>query len=84
MRPALERVVGRDNVRLRDQTAGAEDFAFFAQRYPSFYFRLGTRDPAKGSGGAHTPSFRADDGAIPIGVRAMTAVVLERLGARAR
>ena len=84
MVPALVRVAGKAHVTLGGQRTGSEDFAFFAQRYPSFYFRLGTRDPAKGSGGAHTPTFRADDAAIPIGIRAMTAVVLERLGAPAR
>jgi amidohydrolase len=84
MAPALESVVGAGHVRVTSQRTGAEDFAYFADKYPGFYFRLGTRDPAKGSGGAHTPTFRADDGAIPIGVRAMTAVVLRRLDERAR
>jgi amidohydrolase len=84
MVPALERAMGKSHITLGGQRTGAEDFAYFAQRYPSFYFRLGTRDPVKGSGGVHTPTFRADDGAIPVGVRAMTAVVLERLGMPAR
>lgn len=84
MAPALQRAVGTANVRITGQRTGAEDFAYFADRYPAFYYRLGTRDPAKGSGGAHTPTFRADDGAIPIGVRTMTAVVLHRLGLPAR
>ena len=84
MRPALERVLGRDKVRIVQERMGAEDFAYFAERYPSFYFRLGTRDPVKGSGGVHTPTFRGDDSAIAVGVRAMTAVVLERLGSSSR
>jgi amidohydrolase len=84
MAPVLARVVGADRVQLTGPRTGAEDFAFFADRWPSFYFRLGTRDPAKGSGGAHTPTFRADDAAIPVGIRAMTAVVLDRLGSAAR
>ena len=84
MAPALESVVGAEQVRLASQRTGAEDFAYFAGRYPGFYFRLGTRDPVRGSGGAHTPTFRADDAAIPIGVRAMTAVVLRRLEERGR
>jgi len=84
MRPALERALGAANVRTVPARTGAEDFAFFAEKYPSFYFRLGTRDPAKGSGGAHTPTFRADDAAIPVGIRAMSAVVLERLTQRGR
>ena len=84
MMPALERTLGKSHVALAGQRTGAEDFAFFAQRYPSFYFRLGTRDSTEGSGGVHTPTFRADDRAIPVGVRAMTAVILERLGAASR
>jgi len=84
MVPALERALAKAHVMLAGQRTGAEDFAFFAQRYPSFYFRLGTRDSIEGSGGVHTPTFRADDRAIPVGVRAMTAVVLERLGAPGR
>lgn len=84
MAPALASVVGAANVQVSGQRTGAEDFSYFADHYPGFYFRLGTRDPAKGSGGAHTPTFRADDSAIPIGVRAMTAVVLRRLGEGAR
>jgi amidohydrolase len=80
MVPALERTLGKGHVTLAGQRTGAEDFAFFAQRYPSFYFRLGTRDSTEGSGGVHTPTFRADDRAIPVGVRAMTAVVLARMG----
>lgn len=84
MRPVLERTVGRDKVALVGPRTGAEDFAYFAQRYPGFYFRLGTRDPVRGSGGAHTPTFRADDGAIPVGIRAMSAVVLARLAMPAR
>jgi len=84
MVPVLERTLGKQHVALAGQRTGAEDFAFFAQRYPSFYFRLGTRDSTEGSGGVHTPTFRADDRAIAVGVRAMTAVVLERLGAAPR
>jgi amidohydrolase len=84
MRPALERALGAARVRNVPPRTGAEDFAFFAQQWPSFYFRLGTRDPAKGSGGAHTPTFRADDAAIPVGIRAMTAVVLAQMATPAR
>ena len=84
MAPALAGVVGAERVEITGQRTGAEDFAYFADRYPGFYFRLGTRDPVKGSGGAHTPTFRADDAAIPIGVRAMTAVVLRRLAEGSR
>jgi amidohydrolase len=78
--PVLERMVGKDNVGVANPETGAEDFAYFAREVPSFYFRLGAVAPGNVSGGHHTPTFRADDEAIPVGVRAMTALVLEFLG----
>ena len=78
-RPVLERAVGAENVGIVPPETGAEDFSFFAQEVPSFYFKLGAVASGNTSGGHHTPTFRADDEAIPVGVRAMTAVVLEAL-----
>lgn len=75
----LERTEGKGNVRLAPPVTGAEDFAYFAREVPSFYFRLGAVAPGNVSGGHHTPTFRADDEAIPVGVRAMTALVLDYL-----
>lgn len=79
--PVLERVVGAGNVGIPLPETGAEDFSYFSERVPSFYFKLGAVPPGKASGGHHTPTFLADDRAIPIGVRAMTAVTLEALAA---
>lgn len=79
MRPALERAVGADSVVEVQPTMAGEDFAYFANEIPGFYFRLGVEDPAHPSGGLHTPTFRASDEAIPVGIRAMTAVVLHAL-----
>jgi amidohydrolase len=79
--PVLERTVGAENVGVVQPETGAEDFSYFARAVPSFYFKLGAVGPGNTSGGHHTPTFRADDEAIPVGVRAMTAVVLEALEA---
>jgi amidohydrolase len=78
--PVLERVVGAKNVGIAPPETGAEDFSYFAQEVPGFYFKLGAVNEGNKSGGHHTPTFRADDETIPVGVRAMTAVVLEALG----
>lgn len=77
MSPTLARVVGDDNLHVLAPTTGAEDFSYFAQRVPGLYFRLGTTRPGTASGGLHTPTMTADDAAIPVGVRAMTALVLD-------
>jgi amidohydrolase len=77
MSPTLARVVGDDNLHVLAPTTGAEDFSYFAQRVPGLYFRLGTTRPGTTSGGLHTPTMTADDAAIPVGIRAMTALVLD-------
>jgi len=77
--PVLERVVGKANVQSAQLAMGAEDFAYFSRAVPSFYYELGVVNPGHASGGHHTPTFRADDEAIPVGVRTMTALVLDYL-----
>jgi amidohydrolase len=77
-------MVGPENVGIVPPETGAEDFSFFARLVPSFYFKLGAVRPGNVSGGHHTPTFRADDEAIPIGVRTMTAIVLEALTSDSR
>lgn len=78
-RPVLEDALGDDNVITREPEMGAEDFAHFALQYPGFYFRLGVEHPDHPSGDVHTPTFRADDGAIPVGIRAMSSLVVNYL-----
>lgn len=82
MAPTLERAVGAENVEVLPPTATAEDFAYFAREIPGFYFRLGTTAPGTASGGLHTPTFTAADASVPVGVRAMSALVLAYLGDR--
>ena len=83
MLPTLERVVGADNVVALDPTMGGEDFAYFANEVPGFFFRLGQVLPGGTSGGHHTPDFQADNSAVPVGIRAMTNLLLDYLkGAR--
>ncbi|HYF39650.1 MAG TPA: amidohydrolase [Gemmatimonadales bacterium] len=77
--PTLERVLGRSNVQRRQPITGAEDFSYFAREVPGFFFHLGAVPVGRKSGGHHTPTFYADDGAIPIGIRAMTSLVLDFL-----
>jgi amidohydrolase len=79
--PTLKRVLGAGNVRQRPPITGAEDFSYFADVVPGFYFFLGAVPPERKSGGHHTPTFFADDRAIPVGIRVMTALVLDYLAA---
>jgi amidohydrolase len=82
MAPTLAKVVGRDNVEVLEPTMGGEDFAYFANEVPGFFFRLGMVKPGTESGGHHTPTFAADDASVPIGMRAMSNLLLDYLRAR--
>jgi amidohydrolase len=79
MVPTIERVLGASNVIEQDPIMGGEDFAFFAREVPGFFYFLGVREPGGESGGAHTPTFRAVDESIPVGITVMTNVLLDYL-----
>jgi amidohydrolase len=78
-RESLARTLGAESVVDIPRIMAAEDFAWFAKEVPGFYYFLGTVEPGTTSGGWHTPDFRAGDGAIEVGVRAMSGLVLDYL-----
>lgn len=77
--PAMERVVGRENVQVMQPSMSADDFARFAAEVPGIYFSLGTLKPGTVSGTFHTPTFLADDGALPVGMRVVSHMVWDYL-----
>ncbi len=79
VRPLLERILGAGNVKIVEPTMGGEDFAYFANEVPGFYYRLGVLKPGTTSGGLHTPNFRADDSAVPVGIRVMSRLLVDYL-----
>lgn len=79
VRPLLERALGAGNVKVVEPSMAGEDFAYFANQVPGFFFRLGVVKPGTASGGLHTPTFRADDSAVPAGMRAMARLLVDYL-----
>lgn len=82
MLPSLEKVVGKQNLVESDLITGAEDFAFFAQEVPGFYFFLGVTPQgidAKTTPGNHSPLFDSDEKALRIGVQSMLQLTLDYL-----
>ena len=78
--PAFRRIVGDQNVIEVIPGMGGEDFSYFAQVAPGFYFRLGVANEAKGiTGGGHTPIFDVDEDCMKTGVAAMAAAVCDFL-----
>lgn len=80
--PSFRRLFGAENVQELIPGMGGEDFSFFAQVVPGFYFRLGVANEEKGiTAGGHTPLYDCDEEAIKTGVLALAAAVCERLNA---
>lgn len=75
----VREIVGVENTQELDPTMGGEDFSYFANEVPGFYFRLGQVLPGGSSGGHHTPDFQADNSAVPVGIRAMSNLLLDYL-----
>jgi amidohydrolase len=77
--PSLERAVGKAQVKRIPPAMGSEDFSFFANDVPGFYFRLGQVKPGTTTGDHHTPTFRADDTSIPVGIKTMSLLIFDYL-----
>ena len=78
--PAFRRLLGAENVLEVIPGMGGEDFSYFAQVSPGFYFRLGVADPTKGiTGELHTPAFDVDEACLKTGVSVMAAAVCDFL-----
>jgi len=56
--------LGEQHVHELDYRMTAEDFAYFAQKYPSALFRLGTSDPGKQCSALHTSTFNVNEESI--------------------
>ena len=80
--PSLRKIVGEDMVYRSDRSTGAEDFSFFSQEVPGFYFFLGVNksnaDPLN-TPGNHSPYFLIDDSALPVGVKSLVYLTVEFL-----
>lgn len=80
MIPSLEKAAGKENVKEGRWETGAEDFSFFGEKAPSFFFNLGGMpkglDPLKVAP-HHTPDFFIDDSMLHVGVKAFCNMVFD-------
>jgi len=72
--PSLKLAAGEDHVREVHAVTGAEDFAFYQEKIPGFFFFVGAMpadiDPAKAPS-HHTPDFMIDERGFLTGLKAM-------------
>jgi amidohydrolase len=77
---SLEKAAGRDNVIRINAVTGAEDFAFFQQKVPGFFFFVGAMMPDQDPNTVpahHTPDFMIDERGMLTGLKAMLNITLD-------
>lgn len=80
MLPTLQNLAGEDNVELVKATTGGEDFSFFQEEVPGFYFFIGGMTPGNTTPYPHhTPDFMIDDAGMQLGVKSLTQLAIDYL-----
>jgi amidohydrolase len=80
MLPSLQRTAGKANVVLKPPVTGSEDFSFYQQKVPGFFFFLGGMpkggDPLTAPP-HHTADFYIDESGFVLGVKAFCHLVVD-------
>lgn len=80
IRKAAEEYVGKENVVDIDITLASEDFAYYSQVIPASFYRLGTRNEARGiTSYVHTPTFDIDETALSTSTGLMAWMAIQEL-----
>jgi metal-dependent amidase/aminoacylase/carboxypeptidase family protein len=83
IRLAAEQYVGKENIVDLDISMGSEDFAYYSQVIPASFYRLGTRNEAKGiTSYIHTPTFDIDEDALKLSPGLMAWMAVNELAIR--
>lgn len=83
--PTLERVAGAHNVVVGQKITGYEDFSYYQQRIPGFFFFVGITPKGTGRKQAapnHSPRFYVDESALLLGLRSLTHLTLDYLAGK--
>ena len=73
-------ILGEDKVKELPQLMTAEDFAWYSQKVPACFYRLGTSNPEKGiKAKQHTSDFNIDENAMKIGMGTITYLTINLL-----
>lgn len=70
----LETLAGKDKIKITPAITGAEDFSFFQQKVPGFFYFLGGMTKGKKPEDAaphHTPDFQIDESCLVLGMKSL-------------
>ena len=80
-RENAEQFLGKENVVDLDIWMAGEDFAFYTHHTDGCFYRLGTRNEAKGiTSSVHTSTFNIDESALEVGIGLMAWLAVKELG----
>lgn len=80
MLPTLLKVLGEEQVKELSPQMVAEDFSYYCQEIPGFYFFLGVKNLAQETiAPLHNPYFNPDEGSIALGIKIMCHLLLDCL-----
>ena len=78
---ACAKGIGKENVEALKPSMGGEDFAYFLEKVPGSFFRLGVRNEQKGLiHPYHSSLFDIDEEVLPFGVEMFVRIIDEYLG----
>ncbi len=86
MVPTLEAVAGKNNIKITPAQTGAEDFSFYQQKVPGFFYFLGGMSKGKkveDTAPHHTPDFQIDESCFVLGMKSLchlTVDYMEQVG----
>lgn len=82
MAPSLARVCGSQGklIRIDYPTTPSEDFSYFPNTVPGFFFFVGIDEPGTTNAPNHSPRFRVDEAGLLYGLRSMLHLVADFTG----
>lgn len=87
MVPTLERVAGKDKVFVGQKITGCEDFSYYQQKIPGFFYFVGITPPGverKLSAPNHSPRFFVDESGLVLGMRSLAHLTLDYMASAER
>jgi amidohydrolase len=84
MVPTLERVAGKDKVFVGQKITGCEDFSYYQQQVPGFFYFIGITPHGVAraqSAPNHSPRFFVDESALLLGMRSLAHLTLDYMAA---
>jgi amidohydrolase len=79
---SLQRVAGRDNVKVIPFVTGSEDFAYYGAKVPSFFYFVGVTPHGQDALTApsnHSPLFFIDEAALPVALKTLVGATVDFL-----